>query len=76
MAGEPVLRRGDEGDWVKFLQENLAAYGHYGAEGEGDPVDGVFGHGTEDAVRACQEQHGLTVDGVVGPRTWAALTGG
>jgi peptidoglycan hydrolase-like protein with peptidoglycan-binding domain len=36
-------------------------------------VDGVFGAETEKAVRQFQADHGLTVDGVVGRKTWAAL---
>jgi hypothetical protein len=39
------------------------------------PVDGAYGPATEHAVLRFQRQHGLEVDGVVGPRTWAALRG-
>ena len=36
-------------------------------------VDGDFGQATEKAVKQFQKDHGLTADGVVGEKTWAAL---
>lgn len=75
MSNQPVLRRGSSGDAVKDLQARLLALGaDLGAFGEkGDGIDGKFGAATERAVRAFQAAHGLAVDGVVGPKTWAAL---
>lgn len=35
--------------------------------------DGEFGQNTEKAVKAFQSENGLTADGVVGAKTWAAL---
>jgi hypothetical protein len=57
-----MLRKGNTGDSVKFLQRKL-----------GISIDGHFGPKTEAAVRALQGKHGLLVDGLVGPRTWKAL---
>lgn len=39
-------------------------------------IDGKFGPATESAVRTAQTLNKLTVDGVVGPHTWAVLVTG
>lgn len=66
----PTLRRGSKGEYVTKLQTMLIQRGYdlspYGA-------DGSFGAKTEAAVRAFQWDAGLTVDGICGPKTWAAL---
>lgn len=67
-ANRPVLRLGSSGPAVRELQELLRDAGH-----SPGTIDGLFGSGTETAVRAFQSANGLTVDGVVGSATWSAL---
>jgi peptidoglycan hydrolase-like protein with peptidoglycan-binding domain len=38
-----------------------------------EDVDGIFGPKTKTAVEAYQQAEGLSVDGVVGPQTWAKM---
>lgn len=66
----PTLRRGDRGDAVVEAQSLLRGCGY-------DPgtIDGIFGANTKAAVEAFQGAQGLTPDGIIGPRTWAALEG-
>ena len=65
-----LLRKGDSGEDVKELQMFLISKGYScGASG----ADGDFGEGTYKAVCAFQRDHGLDVDGIVGPATWYAL---
>lgn len=66
-----VYKLGSTGDEVCKIQEKLQAFGIYLG-----PLDGIFGGGTEGAVRVFQEREGLAVDGIVGPVTWAKLVGG
>ena len=63
----PLVRQGDQQHPVQTLQYLLGARGHTLT------VDGIFGPGTDAAVRAFQQQKGLAVDGIVGPATWSAL---
>ena len=65
----PTLRLGARGDAVVTLQRRLLANG----VPVGGGIDGVFGYGTNHAVVWFQRTRGLVADGVVGPRTWAAL---
>ncbi len=63
----PVLRIGTRGEAVRRLQEALCAVGWRLTP------DGIFGLSTAIAVEQFQELHGLAPDGVVGPKTSAAL---
>lgn len=62
-----LLRKGDKGDDVRLLQHRLNLVGNQLAE------DGIWGIKTDQAVRNYQYKAGLTVDGIVGPKTQAAL---
>ncbi|WP_100444721.1 caspase family protein [Glycomyces xiaoerkulensis] len=63
------LRLGSRGEDVRHVQQLLQMTGH-----DPGPVDGVFGRRTDQAVRDFQGAAGLVQDGVVGPRSWEALT--
>lgn len=62
-----LLRKGDTGAAVKLLQHRLNILGNQLTE------DGIWGVQTDSAVRGYQYKAGLTVDGIVGPKTQAAL---
>lgn len=57
-----ILKKVTRGKEVKELQEFL-----------GTEADGIFGSGTEAAVKKWQSENGLTPDGIVGPATWDAM---
>lgn len=63
MASRGYLMRGDNGQEVKTMQENLIklnySCGSYGADGD-------FGYGTESALKAFQRSNGLVADGLYG----------
>jgi hypothetical protein len=56
------LKLGSKGEEVKFIQQQLKIV-----------VTGNFEAGTDKAVKVLQKKHGLLVDGIVGPKTWAVL---
>ena len=62
-----LVRRGDRGDDVRWVQHHLARHGFKIV------VDGDFGRKSERATRSFQRHSGLVVDGVVGKRTRTAL---
>ena len=57
-----LLKKGSRGPDVRELQEAL-----------GLAADGIFGSGTEAAVKKFQKENSLDVDGLVGKGTWEAL---
>ena len=54
-----LLKNGSKGEQVKLLQEFLEI-----------DADGIFGPGTEKAVKSWQFANNLDADGIVGPLTW------
>ena len=71
--GGTVLRTGSTGSAVEQLQFWLNTLAQYEPSIPSLTVDGVYGTGTANTVRAFQRKYGLTVDGVVGRDTWTAL---
>ena len=59
---------GESGQRVTNLQERLKQLGFYKGK-----IDGQAGDQTKAAIEAYQKAHGLKVDGLVGPKTTAAL---
>lgn len=64
---DPILNEGDRGHSVINVQNALIKHG-FKVE-----VDGDFGPATEKAVIDFQKEKSLEPDGIVGPKTWAAL---
>lgn len=79
LNGVPVLQQGDTGDAVKAMQGELLALG-YSCGGKKDwrgaeQADGIFGNVTAESVRSFQRSRNLADNGIVGPKTRAALIG-
>ncbi|EPY2285787.1 GH25 family lysozyme [Clostridium sporogenes] len=66
----PICKPNARGGITKTIQQMLINIGYpvgsYGA-------DGVYGNGTETAVKALQKDCNLSIDGIVGKETWKAL---
>ena len=65
-----LYRRGSSGPAVAEVQSTLAGLGLL----TDLPAEPVFDDATDSALRAFQQQRGLSVDGIVGPETYRALT--
>lgn len=77
VALPPTVRRGDGMGARQSLAETVKeAQTALNSHGASLNVDGKFGPLTEAATREFQTAYKLTVDGVIGPKTWTALLGG
>ena len=63
-----AYRSGDRGEKVREIQTRLKRWGYYTGN-----IDGIYGKKTVAAVKYFQRQNGLTVDGICGEQTLAAL---
>lgn len=61
-------RRGSSGSEVRKIQEKLKRWGYYSGS-----VDGIYGSGTESAVKKFQKVNGLKADGIAGKATLNAM---
>jgi len=68
---EGTIKKGDRGDTVEEVQEALNDAGH-----DCGKPDGIFGNGTESAVKEWQEANGYEPDGILWPGQVNDLLGG
>ena len=65
---EALSKYGSRGDEVIQIQTKLKRWGYYNGN-----IDGIYGTQTLEAVKYFQRKNGLTVDGIAGPATLAAM---
>ena len=63
-----LSKYGSRGNEVRIIQEKLKRWGYYTGG-----VDGIYGSLTVSAVKKFQQKNGLTVDGIAGTKTLAAM---
>lgn len=68
-----ALRVGASGPYIEYLQYLLSIIGDFNDAIPPVSIDGIFGSSTENAVRAFQNEYGLSSDGIVGEETWNKL---
>ncbi len=65
---EALSKMGSRGEEVRKIQTRLRDWGYMNG-----PVDGIFGTKTREGVKYFQRKHGLTADGIAGPKTLEKL---
>lgn len=70
LAACPTVRKGARGNITKLIQQRLNSVGF------SISIDGIFGNGTEKAVKVFQKNRKLSSDGIVGKNTWEWLLKG
>ncbi|MDQ1615014.1 MAG: N-acetylmuramoyl-L-alanine amidase [Actinomycetota bacterium] len=74
MTFDRTYRRGDTGPVVTEIKVKLGVLGLLtGGNVVADPAAVEYDAATDQAVRTFQQQRGITVDGIVGPKTYQAL---
>ena len=65
---DALSKYGSREEEVRTIQEKLKRWGYYTGN-----VDGIYGSLTVSAVKKFQQKNGLSVDGIAGPKTLAAM---
>ncbi len=65
---EALSKYGSRGEEVRQIQTKLKRWGYYNGN-----IDGIYGTQTLNAVKYFQRKNGLTVDGIAGSKTLAAM---
>ena len=68
LQAEALSKMGSRGEEVRKIQTRLRDWGYMKG-----PVDGIFGTKTREGVKYFQRKHGLTADGIAGPKTLEKL---
>lgn len=71
LAATIQIKKGSRGPAVRQVQILLTEQGYLT-----EAPDGICGPNTEKAIKAFQQAHGLTVDGICGNETYRVLAGG
>ena len=71
--GGALLSIGSSGTSVKKMQFYLSRIAAFNPAVPAPVVDGIYGAGMADSVRAFQKEYDLQPDGIIGPDTWDAI---